>query len=113
VAGARRPPRACRAAALPPGLRTPTLAIGRLPLVTLGTSLMADHPRHTVVTSTSIYSAMTPHSHENIVMGSQGWDNTILGPSCSVLHILVHIQPTLVTPIGSLGSLGSLAWPTA
>jgi hypothetical protein len=56
---------------------------------------------------------MTPQSHESIEMGSQGWDNTILGPSCTVVHILVHIHPTLRLPIGSLGSLGSLAWPTA
>eukprot|EP01049_Picozoa_sp_SAG25_P001670 SAG25_NODE_79_length_16803_cov_43.538194_3_plen_42_part_00 len=25
-------------------------------------------------------------------MGSQGWGNTILGPSCTVVHILVHIH---------------------
>ena len=50
---------------------------------------MADRPHNRNV---DLYMYPTPpHSHESIVMGSQGWDNTILGPSCTVVHILVHI----------------------
>ena len=35
-------------------------------------------------------------------MGSQGRDSTILGPSGTVVHILVHIQPTLVLGLSAM-----------